>query len=176
MPAWSDKTADMVADATQIRGFTGEWRWLSNFHPCRMRYEGLAYGSSEEAYQAAKFPAELRPQFQGVGSYPAKKKAGLLLQGATPEAKAAWNARKSVVMREVVWAKFYQNRDLAALLISTGNRYLEETNWWGDTWFGVCRGKGQNILGLVLMETRAKLGGPGVVGAPLPANAQLSFL
>jgi predicted NAD-dependent protein-ADP-ribosyltransferase YbiA (DUF1768 family) len=31
-----------------------ETRWLSNFYPCTIEYEGITYPSSEHAYQAAK--------------------------------------------------------------------------------------------------------------------------
>ena len=35
-------------------------------------------------------------------------------------------------MRDVVWANFLQNPELGENLLATGDRYLEETNWWGD--------------------------------------------
>src|SRR5690606_22132114 len=124
MPGWADKTSEMIADASQIRGFVGECRWLSNFHPCPVRHGGLVYGNAEEAYQAAKFPQELRPQFQGIGAFQSKKKAQALLVGALPEARRAWDDAKEGVMREIVWAKFSQNADLARLLIETGPAYL----------------------------------------------------
>ena len=38
----------------EIRGFFGPYRWLSNFHPCRVWFEGTWYPSSENAFQAAK--------------------------------------------------------------------------------------------------------------------------
>jgi len=60
-------------------------------------------------------------------------------------------------MRDVVWAKFSQNPDLAARLVATGEKFLEETNWWNDTYWGVYQGKGKNMLGQILMETRARL-------------------
>ena len=60
-------------------------------------------------------------------------------------------------MRDVLWAKFSQNADLAARLVATDHRYLEETNWWGDTYWGFFQGAGQNVLGRLLMETRDRL-------------------
>ena len=62
-------------------------------------------------------------------------------------------------MREIVWAKFVQNPELAAKLLATGGRRLEETNWWGDRFWGVYQGEGKNVLGFVLMETRDRLAG-----------------
>jgi predicted NAD-dependent protein-ADP-ribosyltransferase YbiA (DUF1768 family) len=60
-------------------------------------------------------------------------------------------------MRAVIWAKFSQNPELAKKLLATGDRYLEETNWWGDKIWGVYRGEGQNLLGKIIMDTRARL-------------------
>jgi len=60
-------------------------------------------------------------------------------------------------MREIVWAKFSQNPELAEKLLTTGERYLEETDWWGDNTWGVYQGEGQNLLGKILMDTRARL-------------------
>ena len=42
------------------------------------------------------------------------------------------------------------------LLLNTNNDYIEETNWWGDKYWGVCHktGEGQNILGQLLMNVR----------------------
>jgi len=56
-----------------------------------------------------------------------------------------------------VRAKFEQNPDLAAKLIATGDEELVEGNTWGDTYWGVCRGVGQNKLGKILMNVRQEL-------------------
>jgi len=42
-------------------------------------------------------------------------------------------------------------------LLATGNATLIEGNTWGDTYWGVCKGKGQNKLGKLLMELRSEL-------------------
>ena len=44
--------------------------------------------------------------------------------------------------------------ELKIKLIQTGDAYLEETNSWNDTYWGVCDGKGENILGHMLMKLR----------------------
>ena len=60
-------------------------------------------------------------------------------------------------MEQILWAKFEQNPGLKEKLINTGDAYLEETNTWNDTFWGVCKGKGQNNLGKILMKIRAEL-------------------
>ena len=151
---WGASFPGVVHDATGIRGFVEEDKWLSNFFPCRVEYEGLAYGSAEAAYQAAKFPAAERAEFTRLGAAEAKKAAH-----SRRIDQAAWDARKVDVMRAVVWAKFSQNPELAGQLVATGGKYLEETNWWDDEFWGVHEGRGLNTLGKILMETRARLRG-----------------
>jgi len=56
----------------------------------------------------------------------------------------------------VVLAKFLGNGDLRDQLLATGDAELVEGNTWGDTYWGVDSrsGKGENMLGKILMETR----------------------
>ena len=42
--------------------------------------------------------------------------------------------------------KFLQNPERGEKLLATGDRYLEETNRWGDKICGIYRGEGQNLL------------------------------
>ncbi len=50
-----------------------------------------------------------------------------------------------------------QNPELCRLLLSTGNRSLVEENTWGDTFWGTVNGYGENHLGRILIDIRAKL-------------------
>lgn len=149
---WGEPFPGVVQDAKSVRGFVGDYKWLSNFYPCRVEYEGLVYRSSEGAYQSAKFPAGERVVYTTLGAAAAKALAHSRVVDAV-----WWAGREDQVMRDVVWAKFSQNPDLAARLVATGEKFLEETNWWNDTYWGVYQGKGKNMLGQILMETRARL-------------------
>lgn len=151
-PNWDEPFEGVVHDAKKIGGFVGEYRWLSNFFPCRVEWEGRVYRSTEAAYQSGKYPAAERDVFTTLDPDPAKK-----LSRTKPYDTAAWETRKERTMREVIWAKFSQNPELAAKLRATGDKLLEETNWWGDEIWGVFKGKGQNLLGRVLMDTRTRL-------------------
>jgi ribA/ribD-fused uncharacterized protein len=153
--AWGDVFPGVVQDLNQIHGFAGDYRWLSNFFPCPVVYEGLAYGSSEAAYQSAKFPLAERKVFTTLQPDAAKKLAHS--KTFSVEATTAWDARKDRVMREILWAKFSQNPALGRQLVATGKKDLQETNWWDDEYWGVYQGKGKNTLGVILMETRARL-------------------
>jgi ribA/ribD-fused uncharacterized protein len=154
---WDDTFDGVVHDEKKVGGFVGDYRWLSNYLPCTVEWEGRKYGSAEAAYQSGKYPTAERDVFTTLEPDPAKK-----LSRSKPYDTAAWELRKERVMREVVWAKFSQNPDLAKKLIATGEKILEETNWWGDEVWGVYQGKGGNLLGRILMDTRARLAKEGV--------------
>jgi ribA/ribD-fused uncharacterized protein len=153
---WDDKFKDVVHDAKNIAGFVAEYRWLSNYFSCRVEWDGRVYGSAEAAYHSGKYSQADRDLFTTLDPDRARK-----LSRVKPYDVAAWEARQVPTMREVVWGKFSQNPELAKKLLATGDRYLEETNWWGDKIWGVYRGEGQNLLGKIIMETRARLAKEG---------------
>ena len=133
-----------------VKGFFGEeFRYLSNFHICPVYFEGKLYQSSENAYMAAKTEdLAIREQVAMLPPNKAKR------FGTTIILRPGWVEMKYDVMSACVFDKFYRNHDIRKLLLDTGDKYLEETNHWGDVWYGVCDGVGQNNLGKILMATR----------------------
>lgn len=136
-----------------VFGFFGEFRYLSNFHVCDFVWDGMIWTSSEHAYQASKLnDFSKMKRFAKLSTPKDAKIAGGLI--SLPD---NWNDVKRQLMHSVVLAKFEQNPDIAKLLVGTGNAYLEETNTWHDTTWGVCNGVGSNWLGEILMDVRSKL-------------------
>ncbi len=136
----------------QIDGFHGEYGWLSNFHPCVIYYEGQRFKSVEHAYAAAKtLDLELR---ELVAQCPTAGKAKRL--GRKLQLRADWGEVKLNLMRKFLKQKFL-NPVLGSKLILTGDTELVEGNTWGDTYWGVCQGVGENNLGKLLMEIRNNL-------------------
>ena len=152
LPNWDDTFEGVVHDANNIAGFVAEYRWLSNFFLVRFEWAGRVYCSAEAAYQSGKYPVADRDIFTRLSPVAARN-----LSRTKPFDTTAWESRKVQTMRDIVWAKFSQNPKLARKLLATGMRYLEETNWWGDKVWGVYRGEGQNLLGKILMDIRARL-------------------
>lgn len=74
--------------------------------------------------------------------------------GKTVTMRDDWDEIKVDIMREIVQAKFDQHEHLREMLLATEDAILEEGNHWGDTFWGVCRGKGLNMLGKILMDLR----------------------
>ena len=142
-----------TSQPARIPEFQGEYRFLSNFWPAEVRFEGLIYPSSEHAYQAAKSldPAE-RKRIAALPTPSAAKKAGAALK-----LRPNWDTEKFNVMETVVRDKFTRHADLRVKLLATGDAELIEGNTWGDRTWGVFEGKGENRLGKILMKIRAEL-------------------
>jgi ribA/ribD-fused uncharacterized protein len=115
-------------------------------------YEGVTYPSTEAAYQAAKFEDdEFRLKFVTCTPAEAKK------LGRSPGMVANWNGVRLQVMEKLLRQKFAPGTALAQQLLDTGDEELIEGNWWNDTYWGVCRGVGENNLGKLLMKLREEL-------------------
>jgi ribA/ribD-fused uncharacterized protein len=138
-----------LTSEADIVGFKDKYSWLSNFAPCKVQLDGAWYGSVEVAFQAAKtLNPEVRKEFARCSSAQAKAK------GMTVELRPDWDDVKVSVMRRLLAQKFAPGTKLAALLHDTGTVRLIEENSWGDSFWGVSRGKGGNHLGKLLMELR----------------------
>lgn len=137
----------MLNTREPIKGFGGEYRWLSNFAPCKIIYEGLEFPCVENAYVAAKTTdVDLRRQFQNCQPGTAKRLGRYLVL------RPDWMEIRVDVMRNLLLQKFNQStyRDL---LLATEGQYIEETNNWGDRFWGV-DGTGKNMLGVLIMQIR----------------------
>ena len=141
-----------------ITSFSGEYEFLSNFYSVPVNYK-YTYSSAEAAYQAQK-SENTSDALEFTKYNPGKAKR----MGRKVELRSDWEEVKLEVMRDVVFAKFFQNPELAKRLLATGDSTLIEGNDWHDTFWGVDleTGEGQNNLGKILMEIRAELKNPKV--------------
>lgn len=139
---WSWKMTNTISH------FTKEYRWLSNFAPCKIILDGITYPSTENAYQAAKtLNLEERKYFETCTPSEAKK------QGMKVAMREDWDSIKFAIMYYVNHQKF-EKEPYKTQLLNTGNVELVEGNWWGDTYWGVCNGVGENNLGEIIMTIR----------------------
>lgn len=136
----------------KIDSFEGEYGFLSNFYPLSIEYEGHIYNSSEHAYQAYKTidPKKRLHIASAHSAFEAKRR------GNAVEIRKDWDNVKVEIMRGILKEKF-KHPEMKQKLIDTGTAELIEGNWWGDTFWGTCNGKGQNWLGKLLMEIRKEL-------------------
>lgn len=142
----------VIWDENNIKGFFGEYRWLSNFYPCRVWYEGLEYLNSECAYQGAKVEPEYRKEFTFCSAYESKS---LWKKFPKQYGQHEWDLNKKDIMSSIVFEKFYRNLELRQKLLETTNKHLEELNHWGCSFWGVdINLGGKNNLGKILMGIR----------------------
>ncbi len=135
----------------RIDSFFGEYRFLSNFWPHPVKFENKFYFSVENAYQAAKtLDLKERVQFMDCESGTAKK------LGRKIKLRDDWETVKVPIMRQLLVQKF-SDPTLRERLLATGDMILIEGNTWGDYFWGVCKGEGRNMLGLLLMAIRDEL-------------------
>jgi ribA/ribD-fused uncharacterized protein len=143
-----------------IDSFKGPYRFLSNFAPVDVVLDGVTYPSVEHAYQAGKtLDLRAREPFRS-GTAAAAKKNGkrLALRGDWEfrDDLGTSGGAKMMIMYHLLKQKF-SVEPYRQQLLSTGDVDLVEGNWWGDTFWGVCGGVGENHLGKLLMRVRAEL-------------------
>lgn len=137
-----------------IDRFDGNFRFLSNFWLCMVTApDGLLYGSVEHGYQAMKTEIESERTAIRLASSAAEAKA----LGRAVTKRANWEEIKLSVMEHLLREKFMRHPSLKAKLIDTSDAILIEGNHWNDTYWGVCRGRGENHLGKLLMKIREEL-------------------
>lgn len=145
-----------------ILGFNGQYRFLSNFYPSIVEFEGRFYPTVEHAYQAAKTEEDtVRKYIASLETAVEAKKFGRMMM-----LRSDWEDVKYPIMKALIRKKFPdRNRDEQRSfdLMNTGDEYLEETNYWHDQIWGNCicgrhvKVAGENLLGKLLMERRDEL-------------------
>lgn len=139
-----------------INKFKGEYDFLSNFYLYPVVWAGVEYPSNEHAYVAAKtLDMALRYQVQRTKTPGAAKRLGRSFK-----LRPGWDNKRLKVMEKLIARKFKRDSFLAGMLLKTGDAELIEGNFWGDYFWGVCRGVGENHLGKLLMKQRAELREP----------------
>lgn len=149
-------------DTNPILRFTGMYRFLSNFYPAPIEYEGKKYYSLEHAYQATK-TTDVRKREPltftsgtALSTSPNKAKSW----GRAVTLRSDWEDIKMQVMEDLLRLKF-SIPQLRAQLLETNDRELIEGNSWNDRFWGRCEldgiWEGENHLGKLLMKVRAEI-------------------
>lgn len=139
-----------------IDQFIQEYNFLSNAYPCLITYGAYTYQNATAAYYAQK--TRSTKVKQTLTEMLADSANNL---GKSLEPTEDWDERKDTVMKKVIKIKFSDNPELKEKLLATGDAELINTNWWGDQYWGICGGYGENKLGKILMEVREELAANG---------------
>lgn len=148
--------------ASRIDRFDGtEHEFLSNFYPSPVLIRGdsttlerIECATVEHAFQACKALDVAERRLIAAAPTPGKAKR----LGRKAALRPDWDDVRIDVMRALLSQKFgWQNPPLAVRLMATDDAELVEGNTWGDRFWGVADGVGENHLGKLLMERRAKL-------------------
>lgn len=136
-----------------INKFSDKWQVLSNFYSSPIVYEGLTYPTVEHAYQAYKtLDRETHDFVRGLATPGQAKRVGKMV-----DLREDWDEVKDDIMEDLCRIKFTTNDFCKQKLIETGDAELVEGNTWGDVYWGVCNGKGENHLGKILMKIRQEI-------------------
>jgi ribA/ribD-fused uncharacterized protein len=117
-----------------ISGFRGKYRFLSNFAPCTIIFDGETYGSVEHAYVASKtLDLDLRKQIRKIEKPGDVKKFGRKLV-----LRKDWDNVKFSLMQNFLEQKFSLGTEYRKLLDETKGSDIIEANNWHDNVWGVC--------------------------------------
>lgn len=152
-----------MTEARVIDSFTGDYHFLSNFAPVKVRYPDydspltLEFNSVEHAYQSAKTIDPKQRQWIQSAPTPGEAKR----RGQRVSMRSTWNPRTRVTVMAGLLRQKFSQEPFRSQLVATGNAELIEGNDWHDLFWGSCRceqhravGPGLNWLGELLMQVR----------------------
>ncbi len=132
-----------------ITSFHGEYRFLSNFYASPILLNDILFPTVEHAYQACKtMDKSVKKEISLLDTPGQAKRFGQKI-----EIREDWDELKMQCMTILTHEK-YRIPALRECLLNTGDAELIEGNTWGDTFWGVCNGKGHNHLGHIIMNER----------------------
>ena len=144
-------------------GYLGQW------YPRCFEVKGVRYAHAEQYMTAMKAllfgDTECCRKIMNQSDPHECKKLGRTVKNFSQQ---IWNERKSEFVFAANYAKFSQNKELQALLLSTGDKILAEASPYDCIWgIGLrasdpdstapLKWRGENLLGKALMAVREKI-------------------
>ena len=131
--------------------FRQQYSFLSNFYACDIEMEdGIIYPSVEHAYVASK-TLNMGERVSVLNMTPGQAKR----YGRTISIRPDWDTYRLEIMLVLLRKKF-AIPSLAKKLLAIVEPIVED-NYWGDTFWGVCKGEGRNELGNLLMQVQDEI-------------------
>ena len=136
-----------------ITRFRGPFKFLSNLYSTPITYKGHTYCCLEAAYQAQKsLDPAIQERFTNIRLPYKSRGMGQSIKTIRPD----WFDIRISIMEELLYIKF-SHPQLKEWLQCTGQSKIVECNTWGDTFWGIYNGVGENHLGTLLMKVRDTL-------------------
>lgn len=135
-----------------IDSFSGDHSFLSNFYPSSVFAYGETYATVEHAFQATKTRDPKEREWIRSALTPGVAKR----RGRKVTMRDDWETFRLEAMEGLLRRKF-THPHLRKMLVDTGDAWIIEGNHWGDRFWGVCGGEGENHLGKLLMKIRAEI-------------------
>lgn len=148
----------MNIDPDAITSFSGDYRFLSNFYPASIFYDGLDFPTVEHAYQASKTDSRMHREMIRDAKTPGQAKR---MGREVVVRPGFFDGPAFDLMENFVIQKFVKHKVLRELLLRTGERHLVEGNTWRDERWGMVLSEGvwygENRLGKILMKVRDRI-------------------
>ncbi len=174
---------EKALEKQQLEGVISNFRhtFLSNFAPVGIIYNDRQFHSVEHAYQSMKFEGDELSQISSKHFNQINRKLKTRKTKITQEelpnlfvdpnisagtskvvgnqlrilgyVRKDWDHAKLHIMAELLIQKFAKD-EFYSQLKETNNQYLIEGNDWGDTYWGMDKNRGRNVLGRLLMAIR----------------------
>lgn len=136
---------------------TDDYGCFSNFSRHGFELDGHYWRTSEAYFQAQKFVTTDPDHAAAIREAKSPRIAANMGRSRNHPMRPDWEGVKDDVMRRAVLKKFETHADIRQILLGTGDAELVE-NAPGDYYWGCGKtGTGKNMLGKILMETRAIL-------------------
>ena len=161
-----EKAKNIVVENKKGLVFQGHHSCLSNMFEVEVMYEGKEFNSAETAFQYKKAEVNGKPELAKKirnceDAYKAKRMNRYMKESEE------WNGKKDQIMKEIVKAKFSQNKKIQQTLRQSGDMKLCEgtsDKYWGcgipiarSSIIELKKLPGKNKLGSILMEVRSEL-------------------
>ncbi|WP_437639327.1 NADAR family protein [Sorangium sp. So ce854] len=136
-----------------------EYGCFSSFSRHGFEVDGRYWPTAEHYFQAQKFAGtEHEERIRRAATPKLAKEMG---RDRRLPLRPDWESVKDDVMRRAVLRKFETHADIRAILLATGDEEIVERSPSDYYWGCGADGDGMNMLGKILMETRALLRGRG---------------
>ncbi|MBI2888670.1 MAG: NADAR family protein [Candidatus Liptonbacteria bacterium] len=134
--------------------FTPAFAPLDNFSAHVVCVWGLAFPTSEHAYQWKKYFSAHPEIAEEILAAPSPHAAKDIANKNVGKLPSSWQEERVRVMEEALRAKAAQHEDVREALKRTGKRMIIENSPVDSFWGAGPDGKGENMLGKVWMKIR----------------------